>query len=220
MRLTRNKLSAVVLSVAMVALAGCGSENAEGENPEARPASKHPDRDSPVQTGQATLLDTLHRTTSVSATLSATHPNGHEEKRRVRCEHLKWQGTSFTGKLSDVDKGYMKTETTRASVTGQLSPDGERLLNIAFDRKIERVTETPRGDVKRKLHTALTLTDVPLDSSNTGDRPYLRYKLKAPIDPGHADYKLTNTDSDGSIDSELPAIFLQEGDLVVHFGTL
>jgi len=219
MRLTRNALTVVLLAVAMVTFAGCGSENAEGENPEAHSAGNNPDKQDQVESGDAALLDALHRTTSVSATLSATHPNGHKEKRRVRCENLKWQGATFTGKFSDEDEGYMKTETTHANVSGEVSPDGKRLLSIEFDRKMDRVSEAPRGDVKRTLHTELTLTEVPLGSSNTGDRPYLRYKLEAPIDSGHVSYKLTNTDSDGSTANELPEIFLQEGDLVVHFGT-
>ena len=220
MGLTRNKLFVAVLFVGMVAFAGCGSENGEGENPETGSGAKNPGGETLVEEGEATPMDALHRTTSVSATLSATHPNGHKEKRRVWCEGIKWQGTSFTGNLSDKDKGYMKTEETNATVSGEVSPDGQRLLSIEFDQKIERISETPRGDVTRTFHTEMALTEIPLGSSNTGDRPYFRYKLESPIDPGHVSYKLTNTDSEDSYESELPEIFLQEGDLVVHFGTM
>jgi hypothetical protein len=200
-----------VLFVAMAMLTGCGSENDGAGNS---------DRGTQAEAGEATPLDALHRTSSVSATLSATHPNGYEEKRRIRCENLEWQGASFSGKLSDTDKGYMKTEKTDATVSGEVSPDGKRLVSIEFDQKIERTSETPRGDVKRTLQTTMTLKEVPLGSSNTGDRPYLRYKLEGPVSPDQVSYKLTNTDSDGSSESELPEIFLQEGDVVVHFGTL
>jgi hypothetical protein len=220
MRLIRNTALVVLLFMAMVTLAGCGGESDEGGNAETPSTAGNPDGETSVEPGEATALDTLHRTTSVSATLAATHPNGYEEKRRVWCEDLEWQGTSFTGSLSDTSKGHMKTEETNATVSGEVSADGRQVLSIEFDQKMERVSETPRGDVTRTIHTKLTLTDVPLGSSNMGERPYLRYKLDAPIDPAHVSYKLTNTDSDGSLESELPEIFLQEGDLVVHFGTM
>jgi hypothetical protein len=173
-----------------------------------------------IEEGEESLLDALHMTNRVLTALKVTHPNGHTEKIVHQAENLKWSGTSFVGSLSVAGKkSYGRTTDRDVRISGKVSADCSRLLQLTVKETEVRVSETPTGPFKRTLETHMGLSDVPVHSHSTGDRPRFSYSMDAPIDKKHISYKLRNTDKDGTLESGLNDIFLQKGSLDVYFST-
>lgn len=173
-----------------------------------------------VEEGEASMLDVLHTCDHFLISLSATHPNGYNEKIIITCENVTWQGTSFTAKASDAGrKAGRRTTDTRKQISGSVSADCYRLENLRARETQTIVTKTPTGPYKRVIETEMGVGQVPLTGHNTSTQPYFRYTRKPPHGQKSIRFILRNTDKDGTIETGLDEIFLKKGELAVYFST-
>jgi hypothetical protein len=199
MEQTLKRIGMVLLIGATMAFF-CGCDDDKGDDNSTANSS------SGTKESKRTTVDALHMTRSASLTIYVKHPNGYGEKMHIYAKNLEWNGTSFTGTVSDTDKKYGgRIEESEISVSGSVSSDMKRLTTINAVKSVDVTTPTPHaGDVKRTVRVEMTLSGLPLTNSNTDDdRPYFTYQKRSPVDKGQYDYKRTVKDSDGVLEAGL-----------------